>query len=78
MDIFVPFLNLHQESFWYPAPDGGRPHWWVRDKDEGHSYWFLLEWWYWLQITVGWILSSLLLLSATTVLRPRQSSGEKG
>ena len=78
VDIFVPFLNLHQESFWYPAPDGGRPHWWARDKDEGHSYWFLLEWWYWLQITVGWILSSLLLLSATTVLRPRQSSGEKG
>ena len=25
LDIFVPLFNLHQEPFWYPSPDGGRP-----------------------------------------------------
>ena len=34
--------------------------------------------WYWLEIGFGWILTSLFLLSVTGVLRPRQSSGEKG
>ena len=34
--------------------------------------------WYWIEIGAGWVLTSLLLLSVTGVLRPRQSSGEKG
>ena len=77
-DIFVPLLNLHQEPFWYPAPDGGRPSWWRAPKDEGVSLWFLLEWWYWFQIAAGAVLTSMFLLSVTGLLRPRQSSGEKG
>ena len=35
-------------------------------------------WWYWIEIAAGWILVPLFLLSVTGVLRPRQSSGEKG
>ena len=77
VDTFVPLLNLHQESFWYPAPDGGRPYWWSIPKGEGFSLWFWLEWWYWFHIVVGEILTSLFLLSVTGLLRPRQSSGEK-
>ena len=77
LDIFVPLFNLHQEPFWYPSPDGGRPHWWSAPKDEGLSLWFLLEWWYWFQICLGWLLTSLFLLSVTGLLRPRQSSGGK-
>ena len=77
-DIFVPLLNLHQEPFWYPAPDGGRPSWWRAPKGEGFSLWFLLEWWYWFQIAAGAVLTSMFLLSVTGLLRPRQSSGEKG
>ena len=39
--------------------------------------WRWLTVWYWLEIIAGWILTSLFLLSATGLLRPRQSSGEK-
>ena len=34
--------------------------------------------WYWIEIAAGWILVPLFVLSVTGVLRPRQSSGEKG
>ena len=33
--------------------------------------------WYWVEIGAGWMLSSLFLLSVTSILRPRQSPGEK-
>ena len=68
LDVFIPFFALHQEPYWYPKP---------REMDG----WFLrrvLPFWYWLEIGFGWILTSLFLLSVTGVLRPRQSSGEKG
>ena len=77
VDIFVPFLNLHQEPFWYPAPYGGHQHWWRSAEDGEFSWWVLLEGWYWFQIIAGWVLTSLFLLSITGLLRPRQSSGEK-
>ena len=65
VDVFVPLFNLHQETHWSPA----------RDERGGFS-WVTL--WYWIEIAAGWILTSLFLLSVTGVLRPRQSSGEKG
>ena len=77
VDIFVPLLNLHQEPFWYPAPDGGRQHWWGSAEDGEFSWWFLLEWWYWFQIMAGGVLTSFFLLSIARLLRPRQSSGER-
>ena len=66
-DVFIPFFALHQEPYWYPNPS---------DTDPDLSMRFLL-WWYWLEIAAGWILTSLFLLSATGLLRPRQSSGGK-
>ena len=77
VDIFVPLLNLHQEPFWYPAPDGGHQRWWGSAEDGEFSWWFLLEWWYWFQIMAGGVLTSFFLLSIARLLRPRQSSGEK-
>ena len=77
VDIFVPFLNLHQEPFWYPAPDGGHQHWWGSTEDGDISWGGWLEGWYWFQIIAGWVLTSLFLLSVTGLLRPRQSSGER-
>ena len=65
VDIFVPLFDLGQETHWHPA----------RNERGGFS-WVTL--WYWLEINAGWILTSLFLLSVTGVLRPRQSSGEKG
>ena len=38
---------------------------------------WLLTLWYWLEVAMGWILTSMLLLSVTGLLRPRQSYGEK-
>ena len=77
VDIFVPLLNLHQEPFWYPAPDGGHQHWWGSAEDGDSSWWFLLEWWYWFQIMAGGVLTSFFLLSIARLLRPRQSPGER-
>ena len=77
VDIFVPFLNLHQEPFWYPAPNGGHQYWWGSAEDGEFSWWILLEGWYWIQIIAGWGLSSLFLLFATAALRPRKLPGER-
>ena len=68
VDVFIPFFALHQEPYWYPKPV---------DADRDIALW-ILPLWYWLEIGFGWILTSLFLLSVTGVLRPRQSSGEKG
>ena len=38
---------------------------------------WLLTLWYWFEVAMGWILTSMLLLSITGLLRPRQSSSEK-
>ena len=67
-DVFIPFFALHQEPYWYPNPS---------DSDR-EVLLRILPLWYWLEIGAGWILTSLFLLSVTGVLRPRQSSGEKG
>ena len=67
-DVFIPFFALHQEPYWYPNPSDADREVLLR----------ILPLWYWLEIGAGWILTSLFLLSVTGVLRPRQSSGEKG
>ena len=67
-DVFIPFFALHQEPYWYPKP---------REMDGWFFRWFM-PFWYWLEIGAGWVLTSLFLLSITGLLRPRQSSGEKG
>lgn len=63
-DVFIPFFALHQESYWYPQP-----------RSIFAAFFFKL--WYWFEIAAGWILTSLLVLSITGLLRPRQSSGDK-
>ena len=67
-DVFIPFFALHQEPYWYSKP---------REMDGWFFRWFM-PFWYWLEIGAGWVLTSLFLLSITGLLRPRQSSGEKG
>ena len=67
-DVFIPFFALHQEPYWYPKS---------REMDGRFFRWFM-PFWYWLEIGAGWVLTSLFLLSITGLLRPRQSSGEKG
>ena len=72
LDVFTPSAVFHQEDSWGPRSGGGD--WLSPDVD---ILW-LLTGWYWLQVAAGWVLVPLFLLSVTGVLRPRQSSGEKG
>ena len=67
LDVFIPVFALHQESHWYPQQQKGDTNFFLR--------WLRL--WYWIQIGAGWILTSLLVLTITGLLRPRQSSGDK-
>ena len=71
LDVFTPSAVFHQEDSWGPRSGGGD--WKDFDVD---ILWFLTLW-YWLEVAMGWILTSMLLLSITGLLRPRQSSGER-
>ena len=76
LDVFVPLFNLHQELYW--APNSGRDdffRWLTRGKGEFEGWWLLTAW-YWIEIMAGWLLSSLLLLSVTGLLRPRIGGGD--
>ena len=69
LDVFTPSAVFHQEDSWGPRSGGG-------DWLDFDILW-LLTLWYWLEVAMGWILTSMLLLSVTGLLRPRQSSGER-
>ena len=71
LDVFTPSTVFHQEDSWGPRSGGGD--WLDFDID---ILWFLTLW-YWLEVAMGWILTSMFLLSITGLLRPRQSSGER-
>ena len=72
LDVFTPAAVFHQEDSWGPRSGGGD---WL--SPEVGVLW-LLTGWYWFQVAAGWVLVPLFVLSVTGVLRPRQSSGEKG
>ena len=65
LDVFIPFFALSQEPYWQPQPEEGDTEIIVR----------ISRYWYWFEVIAGWVLTSLLVLSATGLLRPRQSSG---
>ena len=71
LDVFTPSAVFHQEDSWGPRSGGGD---WL---DFDFDILWLLTLWYWLEVAMGWILTSMLLLSVTGLLRPRQSSGER-
>ena len=66
LDAFIPFFSLNQESYWHPQP---------AKADNFVDRWFF-AFWYGLEVFLGWVLTSLLVLFATGLLKPRQSSGE--
>ena len=71
LDVFTPSAVFHQEDSWGPRSGGGD---WL---DSDVDILWLLTLWYWLEVAMGWILTSILLLSVTGLLRPRQSYGER-
>ena len=64
VDVFFPFFALHQEPYWEPKAGEGN-----------EIVIYLLRVWFWFEVAAGWLLTSLLVLSVTGLLRPRQSSG---
>lgn len=65
LDVFIPFFALSQEPYWHPQPEEG----------DTEIVVIFSRYWYWFEVIAGWVLTSLLVLSATGLLRPRQSSG---
>ena len=67
LDVFLPFVNLHQEHYWWPDGRatgevtmlGGRVP--VRGS--------LLRSYLWLQIIAGWILSAIFVTGVTGLIR---------
>ncbi|MBI5747906.1 MAG: hypothetical protein HZA00_02190 [Nitrospinae bacterium] len=55
MDVFVPFLDLHQEDYW--LPDASKP----------YGFWFRI--YFWLHILLGWVFSTLTAASLTGLIR---------
>ncbi len=55
IDTFVPFVNLHQENYW--LPDASRPWGW------------LFRIYLWAHILLGWLSSTLALVSLTGLIR---------
>ena len=67
VDVFFPFFALHQEPYWEPKPGG----------ETNEIVLYALRFLFWLEVALGWLLTSLAVLSITGLLRPRQSSGDK-
>src|SRR4029077_2660157 len=66
-DVFLPFVNLHQEHYWWP------------DATASGKYTVLgrsitvrgrvLRYYLWLQIIAGWLLSAIFIAGVTGLLR---------
>ena len=76
LDVFVPLFNLHQEPYWAPDSGGGDLARWRFWREGKFDWWWLMTAWYWIEIMAGWLLTSLLLLSVTGLLRPRIGGGD--
>ena len=67
LDVFLPFVNLHQEHYWWPDADGA-----------GHCRVFgqtvnlrgsVVLYYLWAQIIAGWILSAIFVAGVTGLIR---------
>ena len=67
LDVFLPFVNLHQEHYWWPAKSVSGEcvvlGWPVRIRGS------LLRSYLWGQIIVGWLLSAIFLAAVTGLIR---------
>lgn len=55
IDVFVPFVDLHQENYWLP------------DSTKQYGKWF--RYYFWLHIVFGWVSCSLLVSALTGLIR---------
>ena len=67
LDVFLPFVNLHQEHYWWPDADA-EGEWTIvgqRVKISGQ----VLRYYFWMQIIAGWLLSAIFLAGVTGLIR---------
>jgi hypothetical protein len=67
LDVFLPFVNLHQEHYWWPdaAASGDCTIFKQRLGVRGS----LVEYYLWLQIIAGWLLSAIFIAGVTGLIR---------
>lgn len=67
LDVFVPFVNLHQEHYWWPDSDSSGEFVLagIRLKLRGSTVRAYL----WLQIIAGWLLSAIFIAGVTGLIR---------
>jgi hypothetical protein len=67
LDVFLPFVNLHQEHYWWPDADA-EGEWTIvgqRLKISGR----VLRYYFWMQIIAGWLLSAIFIAGVTGLIR---------
>lgn len=67
LDVFLPFVNLHQEHYWWPD-ETASGHGNIAGREfsvDGR----LLRYYLWLQIIAGWLLSAIFIAGVTGLLR---------
>ncbi len=67
LDVFLPFVNLHQEHYWWPDETAsGRCAIFGRSLPVRGS---LLRYYLWLQIMAGWLLSAVFIAGLTGLIQ---------
>jgi hypothetical protein len=67
LDVFVPFVNLHQEHYWWPDPQSaGEAHILGTPLRVRGS---LILYYLWFQIIAGWLLSAIFVAGVTGLIR---------
>jgi hypothetical protein len=67
LDVFLPFVNLHQEQYWWPdeSASGDYPFAGYNINVRGS----ILRYYLWLQIIAGWLLSAIFVAGVTGLMR---------
>jgi len=67
LDVFLPFVNLHQERYWWPNADGsGDCMIFGREFSARGS---VVQYYLWLQILSGWVLSAIFVAGVTGLVK---------
>ena len=66
LDVFLPFVNLHQERYWWPNGIGSGECLILMSKLQVRGS--LVEYYLWTQIMAGWLLSAILIAGVTGLI----------
>ena len=67
LDVFLPFVNLHQEHYWWP--DAGAAGEIALFNRKVRFSGRMLRYYLWLQIIAGWLLSAIFIAGVTGLIR---------